>query len=279
MVHPKIEEAYREAGLDYQEDTEDLIEMKFKDAIKDRNNKIPETSKKINAIYRTRVEGNKEYLLYFVTEFQQDHLGNRHDWTHLVGKYKHPIFSQSYNQQTGRPQASGVLDKEVRYEIPFSPAKVEEILAQATEPSDLKLYVSTPYARFSGYSLDELKYKTFFELEQKGVTGKYPRQEEVDRQQQQQQQPLEPPGILAGIPADLVPAYQQVIDKNVDKPATTSITPEQQYQQSLQEEEETQDRKQEQQKQQLERRKRTAAAAAARRKATAAAAAGATATQ
>jgi hypothetical protein len=92
-------------------------------------------------MYRVKV-GSKEYILYFVTEYARDYLGNKHDWTHIVGKYNHPVFETKFDMKTGRPTAAGILDTEQRYEIPFTgPDSVDAILREGTIPYDTKFYI------------------------------------------------------------------------------------------------------------------------------------------
>ncbi len=185
MLYPETVKAYAKAGKEYIPTTDDIAEQEFRRKI--QNSKTPVT-KKISSIYRTKHEG-KEYLLPYITEYCADPLGRPLDYSYLDGRYPMPVFDTDVDVNTRELKTGGLIRNDLVYKYPFEgPESVDEILAMGDVHADTKYYILSPQGTLGSFSLDEFRNRSFYELERKGITGKYPNEAEVEMQRRSEQQ-------------------------------------------------------------------------------------------
>lgn len=167
-MHQKVIEAYNKAGVEFQMTTQDQVEQDFM-----RRTKGSTIQRRIDQIYRTK-NGDRDYIVYNVTEIGKDLAGNEYSLTKTEGKYELPIFNRQYDNRTGEVQATSIARSETKFEIPFSRRNIERILKSGTIPTETKFVLDAGYAKFGGIPPHEFMGRHFDDLYEKATVGKMP---------------------------------------------------------------------------------------------------------
>jgi len=185
----RIARMYREADFDYQETTEELVEMDFKTRTKGQ-----EIKRKITQIYRKRLGNRKEFILYNIILSAKDQIGNSHTMSKLEGRHQEPEFNMEWDESQGKAVARGLVGHETIYDIPFSKENMQNIIAMddfAEENQDtdegISFALDAGYQKFGGFSEYEFLNKSFDELLAKATNKEYviaADQEEKEKEKQ-----------------------------------------------------------------------------------------------
>ena len=167
LGHPKILAAYERAEMEYKPTSEDIREYRW------RLRAYNDIRKTIDQIYRIKL-GNSEWLLYNETNIARDKMGNKVTHPKLVGRYPYPEFNYRYDEESGGKIGTEKVGDKVMYEIPYSVANFEKILAKDTEGTQPNLVLQNGTQKFAGYTIHEFMTRSFEDLLIKGRTGSLP---------------------------------------------------------------------------------------------------------
>lgn len=166
-MNKKVKDAYDEAGLDYFMTAYDNNESRF--------NKLAAKRKvtgKINQLYRVRTQEGKEYFYYQEALTGTDYKGNEIHFPAVVGKYDMPIFRNEYDPEHELIRAVEVTRHDTVYELPFSAAALDGVASKITEQTSF--VIIGVGRRYSGFSFEDMRNRTFAELLAFGRTGQWP---------------------------------------------------------------------------------------------------------
>lgn len=162
---------YKMAGIEPKYTAEDINSIRF-----EKETQKQQKSKRINTLYRIKAAG-KEYIVYNATTIATTQLGNERTDSGEYGVDTKRTWSYKLDPQTEQKVPVAVSGERTEYTIPFSPEKLEEIMASAdAQEQEPKFYVYTPGvgSPYGGYSLQELLTKSYDDLRYKGEHGFYP---------------------------------------------------------------------------------------------------------
>ena len=94
----------------------------------------------VTQIYRRRVTGEGEFLLYNLELTGTDWKGNEQTFSTLLGRYEKPIFRLEKNPETQEISSTQISSHKTVYDIPYTRARLDELLDMASEPISLVVY-------------------------------------------------------------------------------------------------------------------------------------------
>lgn len=169
MVHPKVQEAYDQAGYEYRKNSYDAVEERFRAWI--GSNTVERSITHVTRVKVNRKEGNKEYYYFGQILTAQDSWKNNRELTNdTVGKYEFPYFRYEYSP-TSQQTTPVEIDRTVtQYELDF---KQDEILKLAVDFSqNVKFYVRSASKRYPVANFHDFIDGSFEELVELGRSGK-----------------------------------------------------------------------------------------------------------
>lgn len=184
-MHPKVVQAYSRAGFDASDyaSTNDKVVAEFK-----RKTQGSTIERRIDQVYRVK-RGNRDYIVYNVTEIGSDLAGNEHTCARTEGFYDKPEFSRVYDNRSGEIVATNI-SKTIRvYEIPFSRRNLQKILDSGTaQESEPVFTLDAGSSKHGGFTAHDFMHRAWDDLYEKATTGKLPNDlkklpddDEVDR--------------------------------------------------------------------------------------------------
>lgn len=165
-MHQKTREAYNEAGFKKDETPQEAIRKVF-----EQKTKRSEPKYVINQVWRVSRGPDKEFIVYDRLTIKEDVVGNEEKLPEMVGMYERPRFQKQFDPQSGDTIAVHVKGHDDVYDIPFSKAKMKEIL-ESGDSSNTKFVLNTGSARYSGiFSADDFINLSYEELFHKATVG------------------------------------------------------------------------------------------------------------
>lgn len=165
-MHQKTREVYNEAGFKKDETPQEAIRKVF-----EQKTKRSEPKYVINQVWRVSRGPDKEFIVYDRLTIKEDVVGNEEKLPEMVGVYERPRFQKQFDPQSGDTIAVHVKGHDDVYDIPFSKAKMKEIL-ESGDSSNTKFVLNTGSARYGGiFSADDFINLSYEELFQKATGG------------------------------------------------------------------------------------------------------------
>lgn len=180
-MHEQVRKLYNRYGLTIPDNSEDINRAAFYEET------IPETRKvKVNNIMRKKV-GHREYLFVSKTIIGKTIKNAPRNLEVTEGYYKAPIFVQDLTDNGQIVVTDKVQDWEDRYEIPYSPEKVREIIKKEHqfETEKIGLTLDLGYRKYTVPSLNDFINLPFDRLARKLDPEYNAYYDEFEQQQQQ----------------------------------------------------------------------------------------------
>lgn len=166
-MHPKVKQAYNEAGFQIPATPQDAREENFRRRTKRAEDKI---QKFINQVYRISQGPKKDFIFYELKEVGNDLAGNEDTLTTQIGRYDMPKFRKLYNNATGEAEAVQLAGTETVCEYPYSKAEMERILNSGnSENTTFTLIMGN--RKYGGFTREDFINKSFDELAEMAIYG------------------------------------------------------------------------------------------------------------
>jgi hypothetical protein len=138
-LYPRREilEEYKKVGFEYEKQHDDRPYEEWYALVKGR-----QVTQEVSQIYRKKVTGEGEFLMYNLHLRGTDWKGNPREFDTLWGRYSKPIFMLEKDPATQNVTSTQISSHETIHDVPFSKQKLEELLEMSTEPISLVVYGS-----------------------------------------------------------------------------------------------------------------------------------------
>lgn len=142
---------YEKVKFDYEKTVHDRAYEQWHALVKGRA-----VTQEVTQIYRKKITGEGEFLLYNVSLIGEDWKGNVQDFGTLMGRYEKPIFRLDKDPATQTITTTQISSHKTIYDIPYTKQKLDELLNMASEPVSMIVYGSAG-RRLGVLSLDDYK--------------------------------------------------------------------------------------------------------------------------
>lgn len=117
----------------------------------------------VTQIYRRRITGEGEFLLYNLELTGNDWKGNDQGFSMLCGRYEKPIFRLEKNPENQEISSTQISSHRTVYDIPYTLQKLDELLDMSTESVSLIVY-GTAGRRLGLQSIEDYRQGTIDDL-------------------------------------------------------------------------------------------------------------------
>jgi hypothetical protein len=147
----EIVEEYKKVGMDYDQQNDDRPYQEWYALVKGR-----EVTADVSQIYRKKVTGEGEFLMYNLNLKGKDWKGNERDFSTLMGRYNKPIFMLEKDPQTQAVTSTQISNHKTIHDIPFTREKLDELLDMSDEPLSLVVY-GTANRKYGIQSIEDFR--------------------------------------------------------------------------------------------------------------------------
>lgn len=142
---------YEKVKFDYEKTVHDRAYEQWYALVKGRP-----VWQEVTQIYRKKITGEGEFLLYNLNLVGEDWKGNAQDFATLFGKYEKPIFRLDKNPETQTITTTQISSHKTVYDITYTKEMLDELLDKASEPVSMIVYGSAG-RRLGVLSLEDYK--------------------------------------------------------------------------------------------------------------------------
>lgn len=135
LPRKEILDEYKKVNFDYEKSINDRVYEQWYAMVKGRA-----VTQEVLSIYRKKIAGIGEFLVYFVHLVGHDWKDNERDFTIRLGKYEKPIFRLEKDPQTQEITSTQISDHKTIYDVPYSQEKLQELLDMSIETVGLIVY-------------------------------------------------------------------------------------------------------------------------------------------
>lgn len=170
LPHPEVTRLHQENNFPYYKTVQDYAyERWYAETKKVGKISTGKITILINQMYRTK-QMDKDYIFYDAFLYGTDRTGNKLDFYIRIGRYEKPIFRKQVDQRTDKIISHEIFDKEMTYEIEYTPELFDSLLEQARE-KDLSLAVIGTGRSYTIPNAQDFRDGTYEELIEIGKTG------------------------------------------------------------------------------------------------------------
>jgi hypothetical protein len=174
-MHPKVEEAYRNARFPIPTTADSVADKGFERLLK--RTRDENVSREITQVYRIRPYRNKddEFIVYDEKVTLPNYDGTPKSFIHRRGVYDLPIITNINDSRTEEPAQIMIARHERRYDEPFSKSRIQEILNSGdSKNTNFVLQIgdgiSQSAIKLGGFTIEDFTNKSFNQLHAKALS-------------------------------------------------------------------------------------------------------------